>query len=109
MLSFFRKTLKRGSRQPYSLTLAAMTTEEISKFLGGDFSDKRYVKITFKKRDPIQGMFIKDRDYNDLSAKNFWRIVTKKNLDDYKKSKDINLAKIFSGSDFARLTPLAEI
>jgi hypothetical protein len=82
-----------------------MNTEEIQKFLDTKASaNSHYVKIDFKKRDSIYGLFIKDRDFDDLKSKNFWRIVTRPHFDDYNKSKNVNLAKIFSGSDFTRLT-----
>ncbi|TCZ71798.1 short-chain dehydrogenase [Flaviaesturariibacter aridisoli] len=84
-----------------------MTTEEIQTFLTRHPADSP-IKISFKKRDAIQGMFIKDRDYSDLSSKNFWRIVTKTNLDAYKKSKDMNLSRIFHGSDFQKLSVVKE-
>lgn len=86
-----------------------MNTEEIEKFLDTKTTaTNNYVKIDFKKRDSIYGLFIKDRDYNDLKSKNFWRIVTRPYFDEYNKSKNVNLAKIFSGSDFTRLTIHAE-
>lgn len=86
-----------------------MNTEEIEKFLETKTSPKNnYVKIDFKKRDPIYGLFIKDRDYNDLKAKNFWRVVTRTHFEEYNKSKNVNLAKIFSGSDFTRLSIYTE-
>jgi preprotein translocase subunit Sss1 len=86
-----------------------MNTEEIEKFLATKTSEKNnYVKIDFKKRDSIYGLFVKDRDYNDLKSKNFWRIVTRPHFDEYNKSKNVNLAKIFSGSDFTRLTVHSE-
>ncbi|RYY90873.1 MAG: short-chain dehydrogenase [Chitinophagaceae bacterium] len=84
-----------------------MTTEEIQTFLTRH-SVEVPVKISFKKRDAIQGLFIKDRDYSDLSSKNFWRIVTKTHLDAYKKSKDMNLSRIFHGSDFQKLSLIKE-
>lgn len=86
-----------------------MNIEEIEKFLAKqEPAGSGYVKISFKKRDPLYGLFIKTKDFNDLKAKNFWRIVTQKNLDGYNKSKDINLARIFSGSDFSKLTAYSE-
>jgi hypothetical protein len=82
-----------------------MNTEDIEKFLDTKTTPKsNYVKIDFKKRDSIYGLFVKDRDYNDLKSKNFWRIVTRTHFDEYNKSKNVNLAKIFSGSDFTKLT-----
>ena len=82
-----------------------MNIEEIEKFLDTKISiDSNYVKISFKKRDSIYGLFIKDRDFSDLKSKNFWRIVPQSKFDAYHKSKDVNLARIYSGSDFSRLT-----
>lgn len=84
-----------------------MNAEQIKKFITTKVTlNNKYVKIEFGKRDPIYGLFITDADYQDLSAKNFWRIVTSKNFDAYSKSKDNNLAKIFNGSEFSRLSLL---
>src|SRR4051794_16031518 len=72
-----------------------MNSEEIEKFLNEKTSaSESYVKIDFKKRDAIYGLFVKDKDYGDLKSKNFWRIVTRTHFDEYNKSKNINLAKI---------------
>jgi hypothetical protein len=86
-----------------------MNQEQIRKFVetkttGGH----KYVKIEFSKRDPIYGLFITDADYQDLSSKNFWRIVTSKNFDAYSKTKDVNLARLFNGSEFSRLSLLSD-
>jgi hypothetical protein len=83
-----------------------MRPEEIKKFLEKNKADKTYVKIDFPKRDSIYGLFIKDADYDDLSNKNFWRIVTRLHFDEYSKSKNSNLAKIFNGAEFSRLSLL---
>jgi hypothetical protein len=81
-----------------------MNIEEIENFLKKKTSpEANYVKIQFKKRDAIYGLFVEGNDYVDLKSKNFWRIVSKTHLDEYQKSKNINLAKIFSGSDFQGL------
>lgn len=82
-----------------------MNTEEIEKFLDAKISsDEEYVKIIFKKRDSIYGLFVRGhQDYTDLKSKNFWRIVPRSQFDAYRQSKNINLAKIFSGSEFTRL------
>jgi hypothetical protein len=82
-----------------------MNIEEIEKFLDKQpLKQGQHVKIDFKKRDPVYGLFVKGNDYADLKAKNFWRIVTATHMADYLKSKNINLAKIFSGTEFSRLT-----
>ena len=86
-----------------------MNSEEIERFLSTKAeAQETYVKIDFKKRDSIYGLFIKDKDFNDLKSKNFWRIVTRTHFDSFKRTKDTNLAKIFNGQEFARLTSLQE-
>lgn len=83
-----------------------MNTEDIQKFLDNKISTgNEYVKINFRKREAVYGLFVKDhRDYVDLKAKNFWRIVPQSQFDAYHQLKNVGLAKIFSGSDFTRLT-----
>ena len=86
-----------------------MNTEEIQSFLEEKLpSPDAYVKIDFKKRDSVYGLFIRDKDFNELKGKNFWRIVTRHNFESYKKSKDSNLARIFNGAEFSRLTSYQE-
>ena len=82
-----------------------MNTEDIEKFLSTKTSvDNKYVKINFKKRDAIYGLFVQDRDYVHLKSKNFWRIVTRKHFDEFEQSKNLSLAKIFNGTEFSRLS-----
>jgi hypothetical protein len=86
-----------------------MNIEEIERFLAkGDAPDVHCIKINFKKREPVYGLFIKDNDYSYLKSKNFWRIVTRNHMDQYQKTKDISLARIFNGSEFSRLVPYKE-
>jgi hypothetical protein len=86
-----------------------MNIEEIERFLKKDKNiQEECIKINFRKRDAIYGIFIKSNDYHDLKAKNFWRIVTKSHFDQWYKTKDVNLAKIFSGSEFSRLVSYKE-
>ena len=86
-----------------------MNSEQIKKFVETKVTrGDKYVKIEFSKRDPVYGIFVTDADYQDLSAKNFWRIVTSKNFDAYNKSKDVNLARIFNGSEFSKLSLLSD-
>ena len=82
-----------------------MTVEQIETFLAKEtIPQGKVIRFELKKRNPVRGLIVQGRDYNDLKAKNFWRIVTQTNLAAYQKSHDINLAKIFSGSDFAKLS-----
>jgi len=87
-----------------------MNIEDIQQFLDKKTSqDNQYVKIAFKKRDTIFGLFVRGhRDYNDLKLKNFWRVVPRSQFDAFSETKDVGLAKIFSGSEFTRLTILKE-
>lgn len=82
-----------------------MNIEDIQKFLDNKTTQtQECVKISFKKRDAICGLFVKGhRDYNELKSKNFWRIVPESQFESYQRTKDIQLAKIFCGTDFSRL------
>ena len=82
-----------------------MTVEQIESFLAREtIPQGKIIRFELKKRNPVRGLIVQGRDYNDLKAKNFWRIVTQTNLAAYQKTNDINLAKIFAGSDFAKLS-----
>jgi hypothetical protein len=81
-----------------------MLPEQIAKFVETEQSNNNTVKVEFKKRNSITGVFIKHTDYEELKSKNFWRLVTEANLDMYNKSKDINSGRMFNGSEFTRLS-----
>lgn len=81
-----------------------MTNEQIEKFLQQNYLDKAPVRIAFKGRSPVVGIFIKTADYNELKSKNFWRIVGESNIENYRKSKDMNLARIFNGVEMTKLS-----
>lgn len=82
-----------------------MTAEQIETFLNKEtIPAGKVIRFELKKRNPVRGLIVQGRDYNDLKAKNFWRIVTLTNMAAYQKTKDINLAKIFAGSDFLKLS-----
>ena len=85
-----------------------MNTEDIEKFLQKKSSGDDYVKITFKQREAIYGLFVKDTDYTYLKAKNFWRIVPQSQFEAYKASKNVNLARIFNGAEFSKLSTYQE-
>jgi len=83
-----------------------MTIEQIERFITENKADQSVEpsKISFKTRNTVEGIFIKAPDYMELKKKNFWRVVSAKHLDDYRKSKDSNLSRIFNGSEFTRLS-----
>jgi hypothetical protein len=81
-----------------------MQSDLIEKFLEPAHLAKTAVKIEFKKRNPVIGIFVESPDYASLKEKNFWRIVSEAHIPEWQKSNDNQLAKIYSGSDFTRLT-----
>ena len=81
-----------------------MTSELIAKFIETEQLSNKSVKIEFKKRNAVTGQFVKVTDYNELKSKNFWRIVTETNIAQWNKSNDINLVRIFNGTEFTRLS-----
>ena len=80
-----------------------MTTEQIEKFLLAESKSKAVIRISFKTRNSILGIFIKTPDFDDLKSKNFWRIVSEANIENWEKSKDMNLCRMFNGSEFKKL------
>jgi len=83
-----------------------MTSEQISKFIEDKHLSKNPLKIEFKTRSSIIGLFIQTTDYKELKAKNFWRIVSETKISDWKNTNDNNLAKIFNGQELTKLSPV---
>jgi hypothetical protein len=81
-----------------------MNIEDIEKFINANkLPEDKYLKITFRKRNPVYGIFVHGKDASDLQSKNFWRVVTLTKFKEYQVSKDINLSSIFHGSEFSRI------
>ncbi|RYZ82994.1 MAG: short-chain dehydrogenase [Proteobacteria bacterium] len=86
-----------------------MNIEDIEKFLAKNKEvNSNYVKISFRKRNDVYGLFVRDRDYDHLKSKNFWRVVTKTNMSEFNRTGELSLARIFNGSEFSRLTTYEE-
>jgi uncharacterized membrane protein YheB (UPF0754 family) len=81
-----------------------MTAEMIEKFIENKNRKGTAVNIHFKERSTVTGLFINGLDYDELKAKNFWRIVSSTNADQWKQTKDMNLARIYNGLSFTRLS-----
>ena len=81
-----------------------MTNEAIIKQVEAKSNTDRPLNIHFRQRDTIRGLFLKGDDYSDLRSKNLWRIVTNANIERWEKTKDVNLARIFNGVEFTRLS-----
>ncbi len=80
-----------------------MRYEDVEKFMDKMRSVDSTVQISFKTRKPVKGLFIRMQDYNELSRKNLWRVVSETNIPSYKQTKDSNLARIFNGMEFTKL------
>jgi hypothetical protein len=81
-----------------------MTAEQIEFYLADNrFDPNRSSMVFFKKRNPLEGIFIKTPDYPELRKKNFWRFVVASRMDEYRNSSDINLSRIFNGDEFTKL------
>ncbi len=81
-----------------------MSNEEIEKFLTPERLAKQSIKIQFKTRNTITGVFITSSDFDYLKSKNFWRVVAESNIGNWEKSRDLNLARIFNGAEFTKLS-----
>ena len=80
-----------------------MTYEEIEKFFDVKNKSNLPVIINFKTRKPLKGLFIKTLDYVELRRKNLWRIVREDNIETFNSTNDVNLCRIFNGTEFTRL------
>jgi hypothetical protein len=81
-----------------------MTTEMIEKFIENKTRKDTTVKIHFKERSTVTGLFVHGVDYAELKSKNFWRIVSGSYVEEWKKTKDPNLVRIYNGVSFTRLS-----
>lgn len=80
-----------------------MTSEQIEKFFSSDVKLNSVIRISFKTRNSVTGIFIQTPDIEELKSKNFWRIVSKDNFEQWQKSKDYNLVRMFNGTEFTKL------
>jgi hypothetical protein len=81
-----------------------MTTEMIEKFVENKSRKNTAVNIHFKERDMVKGLFIRLADYDDLKYKNFWRVVYHEKIEEWNKTRNMELARIFNGVSFSRLS-----
>jgi len=81
-----------------------MTTEMIEKFVGNKNRKNSAVNIHFKERSSVKGLFVQTSDYDELRYKNLWRIVSSAKIEEWNKTKNIDLSRIFNGLSFTRLS-----
>ena len=80
-----------------------MTNEQIGKFFSSNIKPDSLIRVSFKVRNSIVGIFIQTPDYKELASKNFWRIVPEASYEQWKRSKDYNLVRMFNGAEFTKL------
>ena len=82
-----------------------MTNDQIAQFLSvkTTLATSKIIDIRFKKRQAIRGIFVHTNDFEDLKSKNLWRIITEAHIEDWKKTKDMGISRIYNGSDFTKL------
>ena len=81
-----------------------MTTEMIGKFIENKSRKNAAVNIHFKERSSIKGLFIHSPDYDELKSKNLWRIVSDAKIEEWNRTRNMDIPKIFNGLSFTRLT-----
>ncbi len=81
-----------------------MTTEMIEKFVENKSRKSVAVNIHFKERSSVKGMFIRSVDYDELKRKNLWRVVSDAKIEEWNRTRNMDLPRIFNGLSFTRLT-----
>jgi len=79
-----------------------MTTEQIEKFFSGIKTDS-VIRISFKTRNAVLGIFIRTPDFHEFKSRNFWRILSEANFETWQKTKDFSLCRMFNGTEFTKL------
>ncbi len=81
-----------------------MTNDMIEKFIETKARKSEKVNIFFKQRSTVKGIFIRNHDYEELKSKNFWRIISESKMEEWNRTKDSSLARIFNGAEFTKLS-----
>ena len=83
-----------------------MTYEQIEQIIQEKQAAGTLFEINFKVRSAVKGCFLRSPDYQELSRKNLWRIVSETHIAEFNTTKNENLSRIFNGSEFTRLKPV---
>jgi len=81
-----------------------MTNDMIEKFIETKTRKGEKVNIFFKQRSTVKGIFIRNHDYEELKSKNFWRNISESKIEEWNRTKDSSLARIFNGAEFTKLS-----
>lgn len=83
-----------------------MINSLIEAFIEAGKRKNKVVRIQFKNREAIEGLFIITNDYHEMKAKNFWRIVVASKETEWRDTNDIFFSKLFKGDDFTKLSDI---
>ncbi len=81
-----------------------MTQEAVEKIVEVRISTDTIAQIHFKKRALLNCYFVKAYDYDEMKAKNFWRVVEDVNIEEYHATKNILLTRLFNGLSFTKIS-----
>lgn len=81
-----------------------MTSDQIENFLQKQNEEEKKIRINFKSRQAIKGIFIRAVDFDFLKRKNLWRIVSETKIEEFLQTNNESLARIFNGSEFTKLS-----
>jgi len=81
-----------------------MTIETIKQFVENKNRKNIVVNIHFKERSTVKGLFIQSADYEELKDKNLWRVVSDSKIEEWNRTRNMDIPKIFNGLSFTRLT-----
>lgn len=81
-----------------------MDIERIERLIQFSILSNTTIEIRFKGRPTVTGLFIRTNDYEELKAKNFWRVVHVSQIQNWSRTNDMNLARIFNGASFTSLS-----
>lgn len=83
-----------------------MTNDLIEKFIEDRDRKGKIVRIQFKARQAITGLFIVGNDYEEMKKKNFWRIVVSSKHEEWLNTSDPSVSRLFNGGEFSRLSDI---
>ena len=78
----------------------------IENFVELEKRKNKAVRIQFKTRGSLNGIFVFGSDYQEMKKKNFWRIVTESKDGSFADTRDVAASRLFKGDEFTKITDL---
>ena len=76
----------------------------IQQFIENKNRKNTTISIHFKERSSVKGLFIRSVDYDELKDKNLWRVVSAAKIEEWNRTRNMDIPRIFNGISFTRLT-----